>query len=101
MTTSNHRRMTAEEAQAALHEVEQRLVSHADGCDQCRAARYGQIARMWQSCPTGLELFRSEMALQHRINYLALRERRRQPQVSQFPICDAIATDYPKEQASA
>lgn len=69
-------RMSADDATAALHEVERQLQRHCDGCAQCRAARYGQVSRIWKSCQVGLELFRSEMALTHRINYLSLKARR-------------------------
>ncbi len=77
MATVARTHMTVEEAQSALAQVEAQITSHSDTCGQCRAARYGQVSRIWKSCPAGLELFRTEMALTHRLAYLAMKERRR------------------------
>lgn len=76
MSSVAQSRMTTEQAQAALSQVNQQITAHCDECPTCRAARYGQISRIWNSCAVGLQLFRTEQALSHRLNYLAMRTRR-------------------------
>jgi hypothetical protein len=63
--------MTAKEATDALEQVQAQIASHAAGCAQCRAARYGVSLSVWRSCDEGRELERERLALGHRVYYLA------------------------------
>jgi hypothetical protein len=83
MTTIAQSRMSKEQAEQALARVEQQITTHADVCEQCRAARHGVVLAIWKSCPQGLELFRVQMSLQHRLNFLALKARRATTRVEQ------------------
>lgn len=77
MATVSQTRMTADAATAALVEVEAQITRHAEGCTQCRAARYGVGLYIWRACELGRDLEREQLALIHRVHYLAVRAQRR------------------------